>query len=74
MWDPRRLVIGAGDHERPGGVHARGSDRRGVHAGLNDQHRLIVKLRPRRRERGKQERRQQSKQARYSAALRMQRC
>jgi hypothetical protein len=34
-----------------------------VHAGIDDQHRLIVKLRLRRGERGKQEQRQQRKQA-----------
>jgi hypothetical protein len=42
-----------------------------VHAGINNQHRLLVKLRHRNsvRKHGKQERKQHEEQARYQAAL-----
>jgi hypothetical protein len=59
---PHRLVVGTSESELPGGVHVDGPDHRRVHAGLNDQDRLIVKLRLRRRR--QQQHRQQCEKPR----------
>jgi hypothetical protein len=60
-----------GDCEASRRVHGDVFDRRRVHAGINNQHRLLGQLRHRRsvRKNGKQKRRQQSERPRYCAAL-----
>ena len=44
---PHRLVIRTGNCEPPGCIHRNGIDPRRVHAGIDDQHRLLVKRRHR---------------------------